>query len=233
MTDQSSTGLTKLLRKVQLAADVDFLREGMRVFSEAVMELEVTQHIGAERHARTPERTGQRNGCAQRRVQRHDPMRKQPEHEQRGAMTGEVVQHKQQPQRRQDVRQRDPHRAPLLPAFPAPPVLRGAPYLHRVRQGREEPRQFRFQPWMLHRIRASAHSRDAYPPVRRVERASVASRRHGADSRVDAAPACRRVASAHRDRGASDRVPLHPRSTPGARLACTPLRSRVFATASG
>jgi transposase-like protein len=67
MTDQLSIGLTKLLRKAQMADDVDFLREGMRVFSEAVMELEVTAHVGAERHARTPERTGQRNGYRERR----------------------------------------------------------------------------------------------------------------------------------------------------------------------
>ncbi len=67
MTDTLSIGLTKLLRKAQMAADADFLREGMRVFSEAVMELEVTQHVGAERHARTATRTGQRNGYRERR----------------------------------------------------------------------------------------------------------------------------------------------------------------------
>ena len=67
MTDQLSIWLTKLLRKAQMADDVDFLREGMRVFSEAVMELEVTQHVGAERHARTAARTGQRNGYRERR----------------------------------------------------------------------------------------------------------------------------------------------------------------------
>jgi len=67
MTDTLSIGLTKLLRKAQMADDVDFLREGVRVFSEAVMELEVTAHVGAERHARTAERTGQRNGYRGRR----------------------------------------------------------------------------------------------------------------------------------------------------------------------
>ena len=67
MTDQLSIGLTNLLRKAELDGDVDFLREGVRVFSEALMELEVTQHVGAERHARTPERTGQRNGYRDRR----------------------------------------------------------------------------------------------------------------------------------------------------------------------
>ena len=67
MTDALSIGLTKLLRKAEMDGDVDFLREGMHVFSQAVMELEVTQHLGAERHARTPERTGQRNGYRERR----------------------------------------------------------------------------------------------------------------------------------------------------------------------
>jgi putative transposase len=67
MTDTLSIGLTKLLRKAQMADNVDFLREGLRVFSEAVMELEVTQHVGAERHARTERRTGRRNGYRERR----------------------------------------------------------------------------------------------------------------------------------------------------------------------
>jgi len=67
MTDRLSIGLTKLLRKAAMDQDVDFLREGVRVFSQALMELEVTQHVGAERHARTPERTGQRNGYRDRR----------------------------------------------------------------------------------------------------------------------------------------------------------------------
>jgi putative transposase len=67
MTDALSIGLTKLLRKAELDGDGDFLREGVRVLSQALMELEVTQHVGAERHARTPERTGQRNGYRERR----------------------------------------------------------------------------------------------------------------------------------------------------------------------
>ncbi len=67
MTEALSIGLTKLLRKAEMAEDVDFLREGMRVFSEAVMAREVTQHVGAERQARTETRTGQRNGDRERR----------------------------------------------------------------------------------------------------------------------------------------------------------------------
>ena len=66
MTDALRIGLTELLRKAQMEEDGDFLREGMRVFAEAVMELEVTQHLGAERHARTATRSGQRNGYRER-----------------------------------------------------------------------------------------------------------------------------------------------------------------------
>ncbi|MBF6558522.1 MAG: IS256 family transposase [Acidimicrobiales bacterium] len=66
MADEMSMALEELLRKAQLAQEVDFLREGVRVLSEAVMELEVTQHVGAKRHERTSERTGQRNGYRER-----------------------------------------------------------------------------------------------------------------------------------------------------------------------
>ena len=40
------------------ARDADFLREGVRVLSQALMELEVAQHVGADRYERTGERTG-------------------------------------------------------------------------------------------------------------------------------------------------------------------------------
>jgi transposase-like protein len=58
--------LMELLRKAEMDQDVDFLREGVRTLSQALMELEVSQHLGAERHERTPERTGQRNGYRER-----------------------------------------------------------------------------------------------------------------------------------------------------------------------
>jgi transposase-like protein len=58
--------LVELLDKAQLDGDVDFLREGVRVLSQAIMELEVTQHLGAGRHQRTPSRSGQRNGHRER-----------------------------------------------------------------------------------------------------------------------------------------------------------------------
>jgi len=58
--------LEELLRKAQLDGDADFLRDGLRALSQAVMDVEVSQHLQAERHERTPERTGQRNGYRER-----------------------------------------------------------------------------------------------------------------------------------------------------------------------
>jgi transposase-like protein len=58
--------LEGLLRKAELERDADFLRDGVRVLSEALMELEVEQHVGARRHERTASRTGQRNGYRER-----------------------------------------------------------------------------------------------------------------------------------------------------------------------
>jgi transposase-like protein len=47
MADTLSRALEELLRKAQLEGDVDVLREGVRVLSQALMEREVTQHLGA------------------------------------------------------------------------------------------------------------------------------------------------------------------------------------------
>ncbi len=40
--------LDELLHRAQMDRDADFLREGVRVLAQALMELEVTQHLGAE-----------------------------------------------------------------------------------------------------------------------------------------------------------------------------------------
>jgi putative transposase len=61
-----SMALMELVRKAELDGDVDFLREGVRVLSQALMEVEVSQHLGAERHERTGERAGYRNGYRER-----------------------------------------------------------------------------------------------------------------------------------------------------------------------
>lgn len=66
MADELRMALLELLRKAELEQDADFLREGVRVLSQALLELEVTQHVGAERHERSVERTGQRNGYRER-----------------------------------------------------------------------------------------------------------------------------------------------------------------------
>jgi transposase-like protein len=66
MADKVSMALAELVRKAEADGDVDFLKEGVRVLSQALMEVEVAQHIGAERYERSGERTGQRNGYRDR-----------------------------------------------------------------------------------------------------------------------------------------------------------------------
>jgi putative transposase len=66
MADELRIGLTELLRKAQMEGDTDFLREGVRVLVQALMEIEVDQHVGASRHERTESRSGHRNGYRQR-----------------------------------------------------------------------------------------------------------------------------------------------------------------------
>jgi len=66
MADTVSMALAELVRKAEQQGDVDFLREGVRVLSQALMEIEVSQQIGADRYERTAERSGQRNGYRER-----------------------------------------------------------------------------------------------------------------------------------------------------------------------
>ena len=61
MADNLSMALAELLRKADAEPDVDTLREGVRVMTQALMELEVAQHLGAERYQRSPARQGERN----------------------------------------------------------------------------------------------------------------------------------------------------------------------------
>ena len=46
--------------------DGDVLREGVLMLAHALMDAEVTELVGAERHERTDERTGYRNGSRTR-----------------------------------------------------------------------------------------------------------------------------------------------------------------------
>jgi len=66
MTDDFRMALEELLRKAQMDGDVDFLRDGVQTLAQAMMELEVTQQVGAEPYERTATRTGQRNGSRER-----------------------------------------------------------------------------------------------------------------------------------------------------------------------
>ena len=65
-TDRMS--MLELLRKAGSDGDVDFLREGVRVLAEAVMEAEVSELTGAAKGERAPERRlTHRNGYRERR----------------------------------------------------------------------------------------------------------------------------------------------------------------------
>src|SRR4051794_11602236 len=66
MADDLRMALRELLRKAEGDAPVDVLREGVKLLSEALLELEVSQQLGAERHERTEERSGYRNGTRTR-----------------------------------------------------------------------------------------------------------------------------------------------------------------------
>ena len=66
MADSLSMALSELLRKAEAEPDLDTLREGVRVLTQALMELEVAQHLGAERYQRSPDRQGERNGYRDR-----------------------------------------------------------------------------------------------------------------------------------------------------------------------
>ena len=67
MADQRM-GLLELLRKAGTGGDVDFLREGVRVLAQALMEAEVTELTGAARGERNPDaRLTHRNGYRDRR----------------------------------------------------------------------------------------------------------------------------------------------------------------------
>src|ERR671927_1031593 len=65
MADELRMALADVLRKAGVE-QADFLREGVRVLAQELMELEIAEHVGAERHERTAERSGYRNGYRER-----------------------------------------------------------------------------------------------------------------------------------------------------------------------
>jgi putative transposase len=66
VADELRIGLSELLRKAMIEQDANFLKEGVRVLSQALMELEVEEHVGAGRNERSAARKGQRNGYRER-----------------------------------------------------------------------------------------------------------------------------------------------------------------------
>ena len=45
MADEPRIGLQELLRKTRIEHDADLLREGVRMLSQALMEMEVEEHV--------------------------------------------------------------------------------------------------------------------------------------------------------------------------------------------
>jgi len=66
MADELRIGLAKLLRTAKMDHDANFLKEGVRILSQALIEMEVEEYVGAARHVRSPGRVGQRNGYRER-----------------------------------------------------------------------------------------------------------------------------------------------------------------------
>ena len=66
MADELRIGLKELLSKAHMEHDADFLKEGVRALSQALMEMEVEEHIGAGRYERTAGRSAHRNGYRER-----------------------------------------------------------------------------------------------------------------------------------------------------------------------
>ena len=58
--------LLDLLSKAQQGADAEFLRDGLKLLAQEVMDAEVTQLVGAAPHERTESRLTYRNGYRER-----------------------------------------------------------------------------------------------------------------------------------------------------------------------
>src|SRR4051794_37096184 len=63
---EPTIALRDFLCKAQLELDTDFLRDGVQLMTQMLMEAEVSAKIGASLGQRAPERTTQRNGYRER-----------------------------------------------------------------------------------------------------------------------------------------------------------------------
>jgi putative transposase len=62
----SKSALSELLDALRAGGDLDVIREGLALVLQALIEVEATQHIGADRYQRTEQRTAHRNGVRAR-----------------------------------------------------------------------------------------------------------------------------------------------------------------------
>ena len=92
--------------------------------------------------------------AAHRRVERHDAMGAQPQHQVGRLVAGQIVPHQQEPQRRQIVWQGEGHRQSRLPYRPRGPRHGGIPSGSRRRHLCEDLAQALAQPRVQDRIRA-------------------------------------------------------------------------------
>ena len=65
MTDPT-IGFKEYLYNIGMNEDADFLRQGVELLSQLLMEVEVEQQVGAKKHERSEERSNYRNGTRKR-----------------------------------------------------------------------------------------------------------------------------------------------------------------------
>jgi hypothetical protein len=107
-------------------------------------------------------------GAADRRIEGHNAVGKEPEHNVDGVMPSEIVEHEEHPEWRQFLGERDPHREPFLPPRPPVSVLLGV-QLQRCGKRRQNAGQFGLDPRMENGIGRTGHPLDPYGSTRRVK----------------------------------------------------------------
>lgn len=102
-----------------------------------------------------------------RRIQRHDAVIHQPEHEFRGFVAGKVIQHKEDSQGWKFLGQREFDLQARLPMLPVGSELSGTQSVLRLewRKVLDDAGEFSFEPGMEHGIRAAFNSFDMDPTV--------------------------------------------------------------------
>lgn len=63
---EPTIALKEYLNKIGMNKDADFLRQGVELLSQLLMEVEVDQQVGAKKHERTAKRSNYRNGYRER-----------------------------------------------------------------------------------------------------------------------------------------------------------------------